>query len=78
VSEKEFKRMPDLGAPELLVILAIVVVLFGANRIPEIMGGMGKGIREFRKAAHEDVSQPLRRDARPASAQPDAARSDLV
>jgi sec-independent protein translocase protein TatA len=47
--------MPDLGAPELLIILAIVVVLFGANRIPEIMSGMGKGIREFRKATHDEI-----------------------
>ena len=46
--------MPTLGAPELLIVLAIVVVLFGASRIPEIMGGMGKGIREFRKATRDE------------------------
>lgn len=40
--------MPSLGAPELLIILAIVVVLFGASRIGDIGKGVGRGIREFR------------------------------
>jgi sec-independent protein translocase protein TatA len=39
----------SLGAPELLIILAIVVVLFGATRIGEIGKGLGRGIREFRR-----------------------------
>jgi len=56
--------MPSLGAPELIIILAIVIVLFGASRIPEIMRGVGSGIRELRKAAHDD-------DAPPAAARPD-------
>lgn len=39
----------SLGAPELLIILAIVVVLFGATRIGDIGKGVGRGIREFRR-----------------------------
>ena len=39
----------SLGAPELLIILAIVVVLFGATRIGDIGKGIGRGIREFRR-----------------------------
>jgi sec-independent protein translocase protein TatA len=39
----------SLGAPELLIILAIVVVLFGATRIGDIGKGFGRGIREFRR-----------------------------
>jgi sec-independent protein translocase protein TatA len=39
-----------LGVQELLIILVIVVLVFGAKRIPEIMGGLGKGIRTFKKA----------------------------
>ncbi len=46
--------MAGLGIPELLIILVIVLVIFGAGRLTEIMGAMGKGIREFRKAAGED------------------------
>jgi sec-independent protein translocase protein TatA len=47
--------MPNLGPTELIIILAIVVIMFGASRIPEIMGGMGKGIREFRRATREEI-----------------------
>jgi sec-independent protein translocase protein TatA len=39
----------SFGAPELLIILAIVVVLFGATRIGDIGKGIGRGIREFRR-----------------------------
>jgi len=39
----------SLGAPELLIILAIVVVLFGATRIGDIGKGIGRGIRDFRR-----------------------------
>jgi sec-independent protein translocase protein TatA len=41
---------PVLGLWELVFIFAIVVLIFGARRIPEIAKGIGKGIREFRKA----------------------------
>ncbi len=48
----------QLGVPELLIILVIVLVIFGAGRLTEIMGAMGKGIREFRKAAGDDEPKP--------------------
>ncbi len=44
----------SLGAPELLIILAIVVVLFGATRIGDIGKGIGRGIREFRSELKDD------------------------
>ena len=44
--------MPSM--PELLVILAIVVLLFGAKKIPELAKGMGSGIRNFKKAMQEE------------------------
>lgn len=43
----------NLGFGEILVILIIVLLLFGAKRIPEIAGSMGKGIREFKKSLNE-------------------------
>lgn len=42
-----------LGSTELLLILAIVVLLFGATKIPDLASGLGKGIRSFKKALNE-------------------------
>jgi len=44
--------MPSM--PELLIILAIVVLLFGAKKIPDLAKGIGKGIKDFKKAVKED------------------------
>jgi sec-independent protein translocase protein TatA len=43
----------NLGFPELLIIMVVILLLFGAKRIPEIAGSMGKGIREFKKNINE-------------------------
>jgi sec-independent protein translocase protein TatA len=42
-----------LGMTEILVILLIVLLLFGAKRIPDVAQGLGKGLREFKRAAHD-------------------------
>jgi sec-independent protein translocase protein TatA len=42
-----------LGLPELIIILVIIIVLFGASRLPEIGRGIGKGIRNFKDATKE-------------------------
>jgi sec-independent protein translocase protein TatA len=44
-----------LGLPEMLIILLIVVVIFGANRLPELGRGIGKGIRNFKDATREGI-----------------------
>jgi sec-independent protein translocase protein TatA len=65
----------SLGAPELLIILAIVVVLFGATRIGEIGKGLGRGIREFRREirdAQED--KPGEDDKEPAATKDETKR----
>ena len=54
----------DIGAPELIIVLVIVVVLFGSGRLAKLGGELGQGMREFRKglAGTEEtnpaVSQP--------------------
>jgi sec-independent protein translocase protein TatA len=45
--------MPALGAPELIIILLLVVIVFGVGKLPEIGGALGKGIKEFRSATDE-------------------------
>lgn len=42
-----------IGLPELLVILVIVLIIFGANKLPEIGGGLGRAIKNFKKATNE-------------------------
>lgn len=46
-----------LGLPELLVIFAVVLLLFGAKRLPEMAQGMGRGIKEFRKALKDTTEE---------------------
>ena len=52
--------MPKLGMGELLVILVIVIVLFGANKLPQLGAGLGQGIRSFKKAigGGDDKDEP--------------------
>lgn len=44
-----------LGLPEMLIILFIVILIFGANRLPDIGRGIGKGIRNFKEATKDGV-----------------------
>ena len=46
-----------LGAPELIVIVVLVLLLFGGKKIPELMRGLGKGIKEFKHASKEDTEE---------------------
>lgn len=49
-----------VGGPELMVIMFIVLLLFGANKMPELARGLGKSVREFKKAA-SGVEEEVRR-----------------
>jgi sec-independent protein translocase protein TatA len=46
--------MGRIGLPEILIILVIVVLLFGGKKIPELMKGLGTGIKEFKNAAKSE------------------------
>jgi sec-independent protein translocase protein TatA len=58
----------SLGWQELLLILLIVLIIFGAGKLPEIGSALGRSIREFRRATHEEEL---------ASQQQDAAQKDV-
>ncbi len=45
--------LPNIGIPEAVILLFIVLLLFGARRLPEIGSSLGKGIREFKKGIRE-------------------------
>ena len=49
--------MGRIGLPELLVILFIVILIFGANRLPEIGRGIGRGIRNFKDATRNNENK---------------------
>ena len=43
-----------IGAPQVIIILVVILLLFGGKKIPELMKGLGSGIKEFKKASQED------------------------
>lgn len=53
--------MPNLGIPELILILAIVILLFGVGKLPQLGKGIGEGIRNF-KQAMRDGQEPEKKD----------------
>jgi sec-independent protein translocase protein TatA len=60
----------NLAGPDLIIILFIVLILFGANKLPELARGMGQAVREFTKAKDEferEVTRPPEPPALPSS-----------
>jgi sec-independent protein translocase protein TatA len=53
----------NMGMGEIALIMVVILLLFGAKRIPEIAGSFGKGIREFKKSVN-DVDRSIRDDVR--------------
>jgi sec-independent protein translocase protein TatA len=65
-----------LGIPELLILLVIVVLIFGAGRLPEVGGAVGKSIREFRKATKDGDEESAAKDATMSAATPAATSAN--
>jgi sec-independent protein translocase protein TatA len=63
-SDREKSAMPNLGPTELLIILAIVVLLFGATRLPKLGKSMGQSVRGFKKGLNEDTPDELEESER--------------
>ena len=47
--------MAFLGAPEIIIVLVLVLLLFGGKKIPEMMRGLGKGVKDFKEASSESA-----------------------
>lgn len=62
-----------LGAPELLIILAVVVIIFGGAKLADLGGSMGKGIKEFKKNIKDEDAEEADKDKKEASAPPPVA-----
>ena len=71
--------LEDLSPLKLLIIVAIIMILFGGKKIPELMHGLGKGIREFKRATQGDGPEapgaPVA--AGPAAAAPGVSSQEL-
>ena len=66
----------NLGFPELLIIMVVILLLFGAKRIPEIAGSMGKGIREFKKNIN-DATREVTSETNPPETQSRLTAAEL-
>jgi len=55
--EQWSNKMFGLGPQEIILICIVILVLFGAKKIPDLMSGLGKGMREFKKASRDIESE---------------------
>ncbi len=54
--------MFGIGMPELIIILVIILIIFGAGKLPEIGAGVGKAIKNFKSASNEPENEPEKLD----------------
>lgn len=53
----ELLFLGKIGATELILLVLLVVILFGGKKIPELMRGLGRGVKEFKDAANKDYTE---------------------
>lgn len=66
-----------LGMPEVLLIVLVVLLLFGGKKIPEMMKGLGKGVRSFKEGMNEvetELKNDVSADAKPAQTEEKSAK----
>ena len=52
----------EFGAPQMLLVLAVILLLFGGKKIPELMKGLGAGVKEFKNAAKDDEPKSSKKE----------------
>jgi len=50
-----------IGTPQLILIIVVVLLLFGGKKIPELMKGLGKGVKEFKDASKSEDAEPTKK-----------------
>ena len=67
----------SVGMPELIIGLVVILLLFGAKRVPELARGLGSGVREFKKGTQEgEVEDKKKEEAKKDEEQLEASKSD--
>ncbi len=66
-----------IGGQEIFIVMIVVLLLFGANKIPEIAKGLGKGMREFRKAT-DDIKKEITDQTREITKDVNKFKDDLT
>jgi len=66
-----------IGGQEIFIVMIVVLLLFGANKIPEIAKGLGKGMREFRKAT-DDIKKEINDQSREITQDVNKIKDDLT
>jgi sec-independent protein translocase protein TatA len=56
-----------IGTPEIVLIVLAIVLLFGGRKIPELMRGIGKGVKEFKEGINEDPDQKGKKTEKPSN-----------
>ena len=76
VESTEMAQAGMIGAPQVIIILVIVLLLFGGKKIPELMKGLGKGMKEFKSASKGETDDKKSNDSDDSGKTDDTAKSE--